>query len=163
MSNLEDASRCEEFADAVFVTARIEIGRNNLQNVGPAMGLAASLGVDRIVFARRGMDFPMSEAAHIISNVMRTATLNRIWSMSEGFPPCLMQGSETHLLELIQPCLYSGGKPQGCRMCVCRDVCSGPPEDYVQQYGIKEFKPVLDAPYVETVKKIAQPFTPLKS
>jgi hypothetical protein len=162
MANLEAASRSEDFADAVFVTARIEIGRINLQDLAAAMGLAASFGVDRIVFARRWTDFPLAEGARIVSNVMRTATLNRIWTMSEGFPPCLMKGSERHLLELIRPTLHNGEKPAACRTCVCRDVCSGPPKDYIRLHGSEEFKPVPDAPYVETVQRIAQGFHPSK-
>jgi sulfatase maturation enzyme AslB (radical SAM superfamily) len=156
LSNLLEASTSQEYEDALFVTARIEITRANLQDLTMAMVLASSLQVDRIVFARQGNDFPMTESARIVGNVIRTATLNRVWSMSQGFPPCVMKGTERHLCELLEPAIYHEEKAGGCATCACRDICQGPPEDYVQQFGADEFKPIARASYLEDVKRIAE-------
>ena len=156
MANLEEASQCEAFENAVFVTARIELTQTNIEDLAPAMGLAASLGVDRILFVRRTGDFSITKGAGMVANAVKTATLNRIWSMCEGFPPCLMTGCERHLTELLEPVIHDGDKPKGCQPCCLRDLCAGPPKDYARDYGTKEFKAVTAAPYLEDVKRLAQ-------
>jgi len=156
LNNLADISNFQEYQDAVFVTASIGVTRTNMQDLAATMGLASTLGADRIVLARRGADFPIAEGARIVSNVLRTATLNRVWSMCEGFPPCLMQGCEAHMAELLQPRLYPGDKPVGCRTCACRDICGGPPEDYASEHGTEEFVPVPVARYLDDVTYLAR-------
>jgi hypothetical protein len=156
MSHLMDAAISQEYEDALFVTARIEITGANLQDLAMAMGLASSFQVDRIVFCRRGNDFNITESAQIVANVIRTATLNRIWSMSQGFPPCIMEGTERHLCELLEPGIYHEEKSGGCATCACRSICQGPPKDYVQRFGADEFRPITSASYLDDVKRIAE-------
>ncbi len=155
MNNLADLCSSQQYQGAVFVTVSIGVTGTNIQDLMATMVLAASLGADRIVLARRGTDFPIAEGARIVSNVLRTATLNRVWSMCEGFSPCLMQGCEAHMTELLQPRLYPGDKPVGCRTCACRDICSGPPEDYASEHGTEGFVPVPVARYLDDVTYLA--------
>jgi len=156
LENLVEANGTEEFEDALFITARIEVCKANLEDLAGVLGLVASLGVDRIVLMRRGTDFSMAHGAQIVSRVMRTATLNRLWSMCTGFPPCIMRGCERHLSELLEPVFSDCEKSDRCQTCVCRDICDGPPKDYVAQHGAEEFRPVTVAPYLEDVKHLAQ-------
>jgi wyosine [tRNA(Phe)-imidazoG37] synthetase (radical SAM superfamily) len=148
MNNLADLCSSQEYQGAVFVTASIGVTSTNMQDLTATMVLAASLGADRIVLARRGTDFPIAEGARIVSNVLRTATLNRVWSMCEG--------CEAHMAELLQPRIYPGDKPVACRTCACRDICSGPPEDYAGKHGTKEFVPVAVARYLDDVTHLAR-------
>lgn len=154
LQNLSTLSNSAEYEGAIYVAARVGVTRANLEDLVPTIALLASLGVDRIILARTASDLPTTKAARAVENAMRVAALNRIWSVCEGFPPCLMKGSEMHVAELLRPVLSETQKPKGCRGCTYIDLCNGPPEDVVAQGGLREFRAVSSSPYVEDVRRL---------
>lgn len=154
LRNLSALSTSEEYGDAIFVAARVAVTRANLEELIPCVALLVSLGVDRIVFDRSGSDTPISDGSRMVANAMKVATLNRVWSVCEGFPTCLMIGCEIHVVDLLQPAGSHGKKPKGCLGCAYVDMCSGPPEDYVRKRGAKEFQAVSASPYLEDLKHL---------
>ncbi len=154
LQNLSTLSGSAEHEGAIYVAARVAVTRANLEDLIPTIALLASLGVDRIILARRGLDLPMTEAAQVVGNAMRVAALNRVWSVCEGFPPCLMKGSEMHVTELLRPAPSKAKKPKGCRGCTYIDICSGPPKGVAAQGGLRAFRAVSSSPYVEDVRRL---------
>lgn len=154
LQNLSTLSGSAEHEGAIYVAARVAVTRANLEDLIPTIALLASLGVDRIILARRGLDLPMTEAAQVVGNAMRVAALNRVWSVCEGFPPCLMKGSEMHVTELLRPSPSKAKKPKGCRGCTYIDICSGPPKGVAAQGGLRAFRAVSSSPYVEDVRRL---------
>ncbi len=152
LGNLSALSTSEEYGSSVFVAARVAVTRASLEELIPCVALLVSLGVDRIVFDRSGSDIPISEGSRMVANAIKVATLNRVWSVCEGFPACLMIGCETHVADLLQPAASKGKKPKGCIRCAYVDMCHGPPEDYVRKQGAKEFQAVPASPYLEDLK-----------
>ncbi|MGD8513577.1 MAG: radical SAM protein [Deltaproteobacteria bacterium] len=151
LQNLSTLSGSGEYEGAIYVAARVGVTRANLEDLVPTIALLASLGVDRIVLARMGVDLPMKEAAQVVGNAMRVAALNRVWSVCEGFPPCLMKGSEMHVTELLQPEPSKAKKPKGCHGCTYVEICSGPPKGVA---GQRAFRAVSSSPYVEDVRPL---------
>lgn len=154
LQNLSTLSGSAEHEGAIYVAARVAVTRANLEDLIPTIALLASLGVDRIILARRGLDLPMTEAAQVVGNAMRVAALNRVWSVCEGFPPCLMKGSEMHVTELLRPSPSKAKKPKGCHGCTYIDICSGPPKGVAAQGGLRAFRAVSSSPYVEDVRRL---------
>lgn len=154
--NLKTMSNSEKYMDAIYVAARVPVTRFNLEALTSTVALAVSFGVNRIILSRTGIDLPMSRAAQTAANALRVAALNRVWSVCEGFPPCLMKGSEMHVSELLQPALSNGKKPKGCRSCAYAQICTGPPEEYIRKRGSREFRPVSGSPYLEDVKRLVE-------
>jgi hypothetical protein len=154
LQHLSTLSSSEEHEGAIYVAARVAVTRANLEDLVPTIALLASLGVDRIILARGGGDLPMTEAAQVVGNAMRVAALNRVWSVCEGFPPCLMKGSEMHVAELLRPALSEAKKPKGCRGCTHIDICSGPPKGVAGERGLRAFRAVSSSPYVEDVRRL---------
>ena len=154
LQHLNTLSSSAEHEGAIYVAARLGVTRANIEDLVPTIALLASLGVDRIILARRGVDLPMTEAAQVVGNAMRVAALNRVWSVCEGFPPCLMKGSEMHVTELLRPALSEVQKPKGCRGCTYIDICSGPPKGVAGQRGLRAFRAVSSSPYVEDVRRL---------
>jgi hypothetical protein len=154
LQHLSTLSSSAEHEGAIYVAARVAVTRANLEDLVPTIALLASLGVDRIILARRGVDLPMTEAAQVVGNAMRVAALNRVWSVCEGFPPCLMKGSEMHVTELLRPALSEAKKPKGCSGCTYIDICSGPPKGVAGQRGLRAFRAVSSSPSVEDVRRL---------
>jgi hypothetical protein len=154
LENFGGLGQSEGYEDAVLVAVRVGVTGRNLADLVPTVSLLTSLGVDRIVLARRSCDFSMEEGSFLVANALRVATLNRTWSQCEGFPPCLMRGCERHLSECLDPNLRPGEKPKGCRKCVYERFCCGPPEDYVRERGSKEYRAVSTSPYLEDIKRL---------
>jgi hypothetical protein len=154
LRNLSTLSGSVEYEGAIYVAARVGVTRANLEDLIPTIALLASLGVDRIILARGGGDLTMIEAAQAVGNAMRVAALNRVWSECEGFPPCLMKGSEMHVAELLRPVPSEAKKPKGCRACSYIDICSGPPKGVTSKGGSRAFQAVSSSPYVEDVRHL---------
>lgn len=154
LQNVSTLSRSDEHGNSIYVGARVAVCRANLEDLTSIVSLLISFGVDRIVLARRSSDFLLGEATRVIANAMKVATLNRTWSVCEGFPPCLMKAGEMHVAELIQPAFQEGERPKGCRGCAYKDICSGPPEDYVHEKGSREFRAVSSSPYLEDLRHL---------
>jgi sulfatase maturation enzyme AslB (radical SAM superfamily) len=152
LQNLNALSSSEEYGHTIYIAARMAVTRANLEDLIPTVALVVSLGVDRIVFSRSGSDFPISDGALMVANAVKVAALNRVWSVCEGFPPCLMTGCETHVANLLQPSASQSKKPKGCRRCAYVDICTGPPEDYVRERGAQEFQAVSASPYLEDLQ-----------
>lgn len=126
----------------LFVTARIGVTRQNVEDLFAAVSLLVSFGVDVLHFVRMGSRLGILQGAQTVANAMKVAGLNRCWSVCEGFPPCTMTGSETHLIELIQPRAATGKKPRPCAKCVFTGVCAGPPKDVAERERGGVFRPV---------------------
>lgn len=154
LQNLSTLSGSGEYEGAIYVAARVAVTRENLEDLVPTIALLASLGVDRIILARRGVDLPMTQAARVVGNAMRVAALNRVWSVCEGFPPCLMKGSEMHVAELLRPAPSEVQKPKGCHGCSYIDICSGPPKGVTSKGGSRAFRAVSSSPYLEDVRHL---------
>ncbi len=154
LENVAGLASPGQYGGAPYVAARISVTRTNLKDVVSTTALLSSVGVDRIILARKGADVPMGESALFVANALRVATLNRVWSVCEGFPPCLMQGCERHVAECFQPASTVGEKPEGCLRCDFALICSGPPEAYVAQRGMREFRPVSGSPFLEHLERL---------
>ena len=154
--NLKTLSSSEKYVDAIYVAARVPVTRFNFEALTSTVALAVSFGVNRIILARTGIDLPISGAAQMAANALRVAALNRVWTVCEGFPPCLMKGSEMHVSELLQPALSNGKKPKGCSSCAYAQICTGPPEEYIRKRGSQEFRPISGSPYLEDVKRLVE-------
>jgi hypothetical protein len=136
-------SSMAEADESIYVTARIGVMDKNVEDLLPMVSLLMSFGVDVLRFVRMGAHLPVRQGAQAVATAMKVATLNRVWSISEGFPPCIMKGSECHLTELIQPKTFPGNKPKSCSKCVFSPLCAGPPEGY----GQRDFRAVATFPY----------------
>jgi hypothetical protein len=158
--NLSTLSGSADYEGAIYVAARVGVTRANLEDLIPTIALLASLDVDRIILARRGVDLPLRAAAQAVGNAMRMAALNRVWSECEGFAPCLMKGSEMHVAELLRPVPSEAQKPKGCRACTYTDICSGPPKDPACKGGLRGFRAVSSSPYVEDVSYLLRTRSP---
>ncbi len=155
LHNLRTLSNSPQCENGLFVAVRVAVTRANLGDLAPIVGLLLPFGVDRIIFDRRGADFHLAEGAQILGNVMKMATLNRVWSVCEGFPPCLMKGCERHVAELLAPSLQQAKKPKGCNKCDYADICTGPPKDYAGPKGSAGgFKSVSGSAYIEDVNRL---------
>lgn len=154
LDNLGKLAESESYDGGLFVAARVGVNSKNLDDLVPIISMATSFGMDRIVLARRGADFPMGEGSFLVANALKLATLNRIWSACEGFPPCLMTGCERHVSECLQPICRGGKKPGGCRQCDFADICAGPPPDYIQKRGAKEFRAVSGSTYIADILRL---------
>lgn len=136
-------SSMAEADESIYITARIGVMDENVEDLLPMVSLLMSYGVDVLRFVRMGARLPVRQGAQAVATAMKVATLNRVWSLSEGFPPCIMKGSECHLTELIQPKTFPGNKPKSCNTCVFSPLCAGPPEGY----GQRDFRAVATFPY----------------
>ena len=154
--NLKTLSSSEKYVDAIYVAARVPVTQFNLEALTSTVALAVSFGVNRIILARSGINLPISGAAQMVANALRVAALNRVWCVCEGFPPCLMKGSEMHISELLQPALSTGKKPKGCSSCAYVKICTGPPQDYISKRGLREFRPVSGSPYLEDMNRLLE-------
>ncbi len=130
----------------VYVGIRFGVTNTNLEDLVPAVALLISFSTDSIRFVRMGSGFPIVQAAQMVANAMKVASLNRVWSMCKGFPPCVMKGSETHLFELLQPMAFENDQPKSCCKCIFAKICTGPPEDFDGK-GLREFRAVSASPY----------------
>jgi sulfatase maturation enzyme AslB (radical SAM superfamily) len=155
LENLLDLGRSEENEDTLLVAVRVGVRGANLGDLVPVVSLLTSLGVDRILFERKSTDFSMPKGALIVANALKVATLNRTWSQSEGFPPCIMKGCERHVSECLDPRPRPGEKPKGCQKCDYEPFCSGPPAGYARARGSKEFRAVSNAPYIEDIQRLS--------
>jgi len=156
LQNLSALSGSGEYEGVIYVAARVGVTRANLEDLVPTAALLASLGVDRMILARGGNDLPMTQAAGVVGNAMRVAALNGVWCVCEGFPPCLMKGSEMHVAELLRPVPSEAKKPKGCRGCTYVDICSGPPKGVSSKGGSRAFRAVPSSPYVEDIRHLLQ-------
>ncbi len=154
LQNLASLCNSEDYADATYLEARVAVTRASLEDLIPMITLLVPFGVQRIILARQGVDFSMSESARIVANAMRVSALNRVWSVSEGFAPCLMNGCEMHIAELLRPVTSKEEKPRECRGCAYEDMCAGPPEEYALKQGLREFRPVSSSPYADDLKQL---------
>jgi len=148
------SSSSKEYGSSIYVGARVAVCQANFEDLTSIVSLLISFGVDRIVLARRGSDFLLGEAAQMAANAMKVATLNRTWSVCEGFPPCLMKACEMHVAELIQPAIQERERLKACRACAYKDICGGPPEDYIRKRGSREFRAVSSSPYLEDLRHL---------
>jgi len=146
LQNLGGISDAGGYEGDIYVGIRFGVTNTNLEDLIPAVALLISFSTDAIRFVRMGGDFPIVQAAQMVANAMKVAALNRVWSMCEGFPPCVMKGSETHLSELLQPVAFEKDKPKSCRKCIFAKICTGPPEDFTGK-GLREFGAVSASPY----------------
>ena len=146
LQNLGGISGFNDHESDIFTGIRFGVTNTNLEDLVPAVALLMSFSIDSISFVRTGSDFPIVQSARMVANAMKVATLNRIWSMCKGFPPCVMKGSETHLLELLQPMVFEIEKPKSCLKCIFEKICTGPPEDFAGK-GLRDFKAVSASPY----------------
>ena len=154
IENLSAFGTDEEYPDGLFVAVRVGVGQANLGDLISLVGMLGSFGIDCITLARKSTDFPIREGAQWVANALKVATLNRTWAQSEGFPPCVMTGCERHVAECIDVRYRSGEKPKGCKKCVYETFCQGPPQDYIQKNGPKEFKAVTTSPYIDDMKRL---------
>jgi len=146
LQNLGGVSDAGGYEGDIYVGIRFGVTNTNLEDLVPAVALLISFSTDAIRFVRMGGDFPIVQAAQMVANAMKVAALNRVWSMCEGFPPCVMKGSETHLSELLQPVAFENDKPKSCLKCIFAKICTGPPGDYAGK-GLRDFKAVSASPY----------------
>jgi sulfatase maturation enzyme AslB (radical SAM superfamily) len=154
LKNLGVLARTEGYEDAIYVAARVVVTRENLEDLIALVSMLVSFEVDRIILSRKTSGFPLSEGSMLVANALKLATLNKTWSVCEGFPPCLMNGCERHVSEFLQPVFYDGDKPKGCRKCDYIEICSGPPEDYVRERGSREFRAVSGSSVVEDLRQL---------
>jgi hypothetical protein len=84
LENFGGLGQSEGYEDAVLVAVRVGVTGRNLADLVPTVSLLTSLGVDRIVLARRSCDFSMEEGSFLVANALRVATLNRTWSQWKG-------------------------------------------------------------------------------
>lgn len=156
LENLVTLSRSERYNDAVYVAARVAVTRVNLEDLQSTVALLVSLNVDRIILSLRDNDLAVTQVAPSVADATKVATLNRIWAVCEGLPPCVMEGSEMHLAELLQPRRAPGKKRKECRGCAYRRICPGPEKDYIRRWGAGEFRSVSNSPYIKDVMNLLE-------
>ena len=154
--NLQGFCSTEVPGQSVYVTARIGVTDRNVDDLLPVVSLLTSFGVDVLKIVRMGTGLSMTHGAQAVGTAMKVATLNRVWSMSKGFPPCTMRGSETHLMELLRPTTFEGGKPKLCDKCVFGTICGGPPKGYREKRGLKEFRAVTSFPHLRGIEYLTR-------
>ena len=154
IENLCGLRAAERYPKGLFLAVRAGVTVATLGDLIPLVGMLGSFGIDRITLARKSLDFSMIEGAQWVANALKVATLNRMWAQCEGFPPCLMKGCERHVTECLDAQYRPEEKPKGCQKCVYNPFCEGPPREYIEKAGAKEFKAVSTSPYLEDLKRL---------
>jgi hypothetical protein len=154
IENLCGLRTSERYPEGLFLAVRAGVTAAALGDLIPLVSMLGAFGLDRITLARKSLDFSMVEGAQWVANALKVATLNRIWTQCEGFPLCLMKGCERHVTECLDVQYRPGEKPKGCQKCVYHTFCEGPPREYTEKAGAKEFKAVSASPYLEDIKRL---------
>jgi sulfatase maturation enzyme AslB (radical SAM superfamily) len=154
IENLSALRTAERDSERLFMAVRTGVTGQNLGELIPLVSMLGAFGLDCMTLARKSFDFSIREGSQWVANAMKVATLNRLWSQCEGFPPCLMNGCERHVAECLDVRYRPGEKPKGCHKCVYEPFCEGPSREYIQKNGSKEFKAVSASPYLEDMKRL---------
>lgn len=141
-----------------FVCIRIPVCKENHSDLENCVTAALSFNVNRVILSFQDNRMSFQQALPHIKNAINISIFNRIWIQTEGIPFCIMQGLEQHIGEIL-----SGLNPNYsrtfehhncCIQCTYKEICPGIEVRYSEQFGDKEFFPVITNKYSKDIRTL---------
>ena len=141
-----------------FVSVRIPLGRENFKDVENTVANALNFGVNRIILSLCDYGADIGSVLPHVRNAINISIFNRTWILTEGMPFCVMQGMEQHIGEIVFGLNTTYEKTfrqhKYCKECIYRELCSGMETKYLEQYGDREFPPVIADKYHQDIRRL---------
>jgi hypothetical protein len=145
-------------ADNRFVCIRIPVCRENHSDLENCVTTALNFNVNRIILSFQDNSLSFKQVLPHINNAINISIFNRIWIQTEGIPFCIMQGLEQHIGEILAGLntIYSKTFQDHncCIQCIYKEVCPGIEVRYSDQFGDKEFSPVIENKYSQDIRTL---------
>lgn len=145
-------------AEDRFVCIRIPVCKENYSDLENCVTTALSFNINRIILSFQDYRLSFQQVLPHINNAINISIFNRIWIQTEGIPFCIMQGLEQHIGEIL-----SGLNPNYsrtfehhncCIQCTYKEICPGIEVRYSEQFGDKEFFPVITNKYSKDIRTL---------
>jgi MoaA/NifB/PqqE/SkfB family radical SAM enzyme len=127
------------------------------ENYAYAEAIARSLfpfRIDRLIFSLRDFSLPLKDALYYVQNAIEACTFSKVWSLTEGIPPCFMEGFEHHISEFLENKSEGYVKARNCQKCVYDEVCPGVKKEYYNSFNESGVEPVRESRYLEDLKAL---------
>jgi len=145
-------------ADDRFVCIRIPVCKENHSDLENCVTTALSFNINRIILSFQDDRLSFQQVLPHINNAINISIFNRIWIQTEGIPFCIMQGLEQHIGEILAGLntIYSKTFQHHncCIQCIYKEVCPGIEVRYSEQFGDKEFFPVIENKYSQDIRTL---------
>ncbi len=135
-----------------FVSILIPLVKENYFYAESITRSLFSFRIDRLTFSLWDASLPLKDVLYCVQNAIEACTFSKIWSLTEGIPPCFMKGFEHHVSEFLESIVDGYVKAKKCKKCVYDDVCSGVKEEYYKSLGEKSVEPVKRSSYLGDLK-----------
>ena len=141
-----------------FTSVHIQVCQENYADLENIVATALSFGINRIIISIVDLQLEIHKVLPHIHNAVNISILNRIWSITEGLPFCIMQGLEHHIGEI-----YTGWRDTGgtdirhqdfCAECLYNELCPGIADKYISNFGSGEFSPVKDDKFLAEIRAL---------
>jgi len=141
-----------------FVCVRIPICKENYTDLENTVSTALNFGINRVILSLHDYKLPLNQVLPRIKNALNISIFNRIWILTEGLPFCAMHGLENHMGEIYYgwDTVYDRTFQHHtyCIDCIYRELCPGVETGYLEQFGDKEFSPILVNKYFKDIKAL---------
>jgi sulfatase maturation enzyme AslB (radical SAM superfamily) len=137
-----------------FVSVLVPLVKENYFYAESIARSLFSFRIDRLTFSLWDFSLPLKEALYYVQNAIEACIFSKVWSLTEGIPPCFMEGFEHHVSEFLKNTFEGYVKAKKCKKCVYDDVCPGVKEGYYKSLGEKGIKPVEESSYLEDLRAL---------
>jgi MoaA/NifB/PqqE/SkfB family radical SAM enzyme len=141
-----------------FVCVRIPVCKENYADVENTVAAALNFGVNRIILSLCDHSVDIRNVLANVRNAINISIFNRTWILTEGMPFCVMQGMEQHIGEIIFGLNTTYEKTfrqhKYCKECIYGELCPGIETKHLEQYGDREFPPVIAGKYHQDIRRL---------
>lgn len=141
-----------------FVSVRIPICKENYADLENTVVTVLNFGINRVILSFHDYKLAFTKVLPHIKNAINISIFNRIWILTEGLPFCIMHGQENHMAEIYHgwDTIYDRTFKHHayCVDCIYREICPGVEVRYLEQFGEKEFSPVIVNKYFQSIKTL---------
>ena len=141
-----------------FVSVRIPVCKENYADLENTVVTVLNFGINRVILSFHDYKLAFSQVLPHIKNAINISIFNRIWILTEGLPLCIMHGQENHMAEIYYgwDTIYDRtfNHHAYCVDCIYRELCHGVEVRYLEQFGEKEFSPVIVNKYFQSIKTL---------
>ncbi|OGW45131.1 MAG: hypothetical protein A2Y66_04855 [Nitrospirae bacterium RBG_13_41_22] len=141
-----------------FVSVRIPVCKENYADLENTVVTVLNFGINRVILSFHDYKLTFSQVLPHIKNAINISIFNRIWILTEGLPFCIMHGLENHMAEIYYgwDTIYDRTFKHHayCVDCIYRELCHGAEVRYLEQFGEKEFSPVIVNKYFQAIKTL---------
>jgi sulfatase maturation enzyme AslB (radical SAM superfamily) len=141
-----------------FVSVRIPVSSENFKDMENTVANALNFGVNRIILSLCDHSVDIRNVIAHVRNAINISIFNRTWILTEGMPFCVMQGIEQHIGEIIFGLNTTYEKTfrqhKYCKDCIYGELCPGMETKYLEQYGDREFPPVIAGKYHQDIRRL---------